>query len=1075
MTALSNINSQPSGFNVIDYFLLPAIIIDKKLNIIYHNALWLEMFDGKPADNVNEILKAELVQKLDNFIKNSFFKKDFLVDNFITLPNSKDPLKSFSLLIYYYPVSSKDYFILSFKSNSSELGYGEAEKINKINILNDDDRINDYISIELRETFESISEIIPLSLVNKNKVKKLLDERSEIIWLKDSNDNIILANQSFFYITGINETEHQKNTEDYIFFPYQKDLLKNLNEYSKTINRPILISNIKYPLSSVQSYPLIIYPVKDKSGKNNYFFYILLKTFSENDNKAENLLGIQELPFPFLRLDNNNYILQSNKSFNDLLEMKKLFNSKSLDEIFEKEVVEKIEELIASPKEIKLIYLNEDFRVTTLENCDFIIRIIINKFDGYNLFFYPLSQLEDIKSILSQRGKMFDYYIKNSPEPIFIFDKESLKFLEINQSALNLYGYSKDEFLKLDLTDLYSPEDFQALMESLKHSNEQRTTPIFRQKTKLGKDVYVQLTYNDFKFNDRDSFFVVVKNVTKSFQLENENKLYKEIIENTSDIIMETDSLGFIKSVNQKALSKLGYDINSLLNTSFSSLVEDVQRGFVNSKLFNVKANSISELKIPIKRNDGKFVDSLIVSIPIKNPNDEVNSFKIIISLLENIKEVTTEVGEKIKEVIVEKPVYITESSVNQDYITSDFLSGVFHEILTPLNVIFGFTQEIIEGLEKPTPEQKEAADIISHNRTKLLDTMNLVVEYSELVTNSAQLNISEFALVEIIQKIENQAKEISTTFGIQFTLGKISSSLRVESDAEKLERVILGLIKIVCRLSQDKKIYLSSFALDQELFLISINDPYNTSTGYLTNLLNKIFNLQVEPRDVGAPRLTVSLTRFFMKLLNIRFVQSIKINDRFESGFLLPIRLSKSDILEPVPETVIEKTSIENKEFVISEIPDTSSPLDKKEIPLENKVELQKEKPPKPKIDLSGITCLYIEDQYDSQVLFKSQLKELKEIVIAPSFEEALSHLENRKFDFIVIDINLEGEYNGLDAMKLIRKISGYEKIPIFASTAYILPGNKERFIKAGFDGFVDKPIFKDKIIESLSNILSN
>jgi len=98
-----------------------------------------------------------------------------------------------------------------------------------------------------------------------------------------------------------------------------------------------------------------------------------------------------------------------------------------------------------------------------------------------------------------------------------------------------------------------------------------------------------------------------------------------------------------------------------------------------------------------------------------------------------------------------------------------------------------------------------------------------------------------------------------------------------------------------------------------------------------------------------------------------------------------------------------------------------------------------------------------------------------LKEIVVAPSFEEALAHLENRKFDFIVIDINLEGEYNGLDALKMIRKIPGYENIPIFASTAYILPGNKERFIAAGFNSFIDKPIFKERIIESLDKILSN
>jgi PAS domain S-box-containing protein len=664
---------------------------------------------------------------------------------------------------------------------------------------------------------------------------------------------------------------------------------------------------------------------------------------------------------------------------------------------------------------------------------------------------------------------MLDYYIQNSPEPIFVFDKESLKFLEINQSALNLYGYTREEFLRLDLTDLYSPEDFQSLMESLKNSVNEKTTPVFKQKTKDGKDIYVQLTYNDFKYNDLDSFFVIVKDITKNLWLESENKLFKELIENTSDIIIETDEFGFIKSINNSAISKLGYNLDYLLDSSFSSLVPDEERGIINSKLFNGKIKSLTELKTSVKKSNGQFIEANVISVPVKNLNDEINSFRLIITLEEKIKEAVTEVREVIKEVIVEKPVPVASSQSGQSFLSSDFLSGVFHEILTPLNVIFGFTQEIVEGLDKPTPEQKEAADIISQNRIKLLDTMNSVVEYSELVSNNSHLNISEFSLVDVIEKLEKQAKDIANTFGIQFTLGKISSSLKVESDAEKLERVIIGLIKIVCRLSQEKKIYLSTFALDQELFLISVTDQYNSSTDYLTNTLNKIFNLQIEPRDVGAPRLTVHLTRFFMNLLKMKFVDKIKINDKVESGFLLPLKLKQTETFE----SQVDKNQLEAKQFVVSEIPEVVTKPVSDELKVSSSIKSSTQE--SPKVDLSSLSCLYIEDQIDSQVLFKVQLKELKEIVVAPSFEEALPHLESRKFDFIVIDINLEGEYNGLDALKLIRKIPAYEKTPIFASTAYILPGNKERFIAAGFNSFIDKPIFKERIIQSLSEILSN
>jgi CheY-like chemotaxis protein len=89
-------------------------------------------------------------------------------------------------------------------------------------------------------------------------------------------------------------------------------------------------------------------------------------------------------------------------------------------------------------------------------------------------------------------------------------------------------------------------------------------------------------------------------------------------------------------------------------------------------------------------------------------------------------------------------------------------------------------------------------------------------------------------------------------------------------------------------------------------------------------------------------------------------------------------------------------------------------------------------------------------------------------------SFEESLPLLDNRSFDFIVMDINLQGEYNGLDALKIIHKMPGFEHIPIIAVTAYVLPGDKEKFIAAGFNDFISKPIFREKMIDSLEKIFS-
>jgi CheY-like chemotaxis protein len=125
-------------------------------------------------------------------------------------------------------------------------------------------------------------------------------------------------------------------------------------------------------------------------------------------------------------------------------------------------------------------------------------------------------------------------------------------------------------------------------------------------------------------------------------------------------------------------------------------------------------------------------------------------------------------------------------------------------------------------------------------------------------------------------------------------------------------------------------------------------------------------------------------------------------------------------------------------------------------------------------KFTISSLSCLYIEDQVDSQILFKVQMKELKDIKFAVSFEEALPLLSTFHFDFLVIDINLQGEYNGLDALRIIHKMPGLENIPIIAVTAYVLPGDREKFIASGFNDFISKPIFHAKLIDVLGKIFT-
>lgn len=81
--------------------------------------------------------------------------------------------------------------------------------------------------------------------------------------------------------------------------------------------------------------------------------------------------------------------------------------------------------------------------------------------------------------------------------------------------------------------------------------------------------------------------------------------------------------------------------------------------------------------------------------------------------------------------------------------------------------------------------------------------------------------------------------------------------------------------------------------------------------------------------------------------------------------------------------------------------------------------------------------------------------------VATASNGREALRALEQQKFDVILMDIQML-ELDGLEATALIREreaLTGTH-IPIIAMTAYAMKGDEERFLAAGMDGYIAKPI---------------
>lgn len=71
----------------------------------------------------------------------------------------------------------------------------------------------------------------------------------------------------------------------------------------------------------------------------------------------------------------------------------------------------------------------------------------------------------------------------------------------------------------------------------------------------------------------------------------------------------------------------------------------------------------------------------------------------------------------------------------------------------------------------------------------------------------------------------------------------------------------------------------------------------------------------------------------------------------------------------------------------------------------------------------------------------------------------EAIKKSEKEIFDLIIMDIALPG-MDGVEVTKIIKSKPGYKSVPVIALTAYAMKGDRERFLKSGFDGYLSKPV---------------
>lgn len=113
----------------------------------------------------------------------------------------------------------------------------------------------------------------------------------------------------------------------------------------------------------------------------------------------------------------------------------------------------------------------------------------------------------------------------------------------------------------------------------------------------------------------------------------------------------------------------------------------------------------------------------------------------------------------------------------------------------------------------------------------------------------------------------------------------------------------------------------------------------------------------------------------------------------------------------------------------------------------------------------------LIIEDNIETQLMFKVYLRKNYDVQTASSAEEGIDKLKSDKYDLLILDINLQGEKDGNDVLREIRYKLNMKNFPIIIVSAFALKGDKENFLYNGANDYLAKPVQKAMLLDKIRN----